>query len=109
MENELQQYARQYMDKQNNRPIPEFEGYSPNEMQHLLHDPFGLDSPLKLNNLDDAGYNAIPILNLIRHLGHHLAESGDMKLTAKGFLCKKILPGFSRSVRRCSCSRRDRQ
>lgn len=79
------------MDQQNNRPIPEFEGYSPNEMQYLLHDPFGPDSPLKLNVLDEADYRLIPMLNMIRYLGKHLKKTGEMKLTAKGFLPVKIV------------------
>lgn len=91
MDNNLQQFARQYMDRQNNRPIPEFEGYSPNEMQYLLHDPFGPESPLKLNVLDEADYRLIPMLNMIRYLGRHLKKTGEMKLTAKGFLPVKIV------------------
>lgn len=78
MENDLQQYARQYMYQQNNRSVTDFEGYSPNEMQQLLYDPFGPDSPLNLNKLDDAGYNAIPIFNLVRHLMRHLSLSIDL-------------------------------
>lgn len=74
------------MDRQNNRPVPDFEGYSPNEMQYLYLDPFSSGSPLKLNILEDAAYHSIPMLNLIRHLGAHLKQDGDMKLTAKGFL-----------------------
>jgi len=91
LDNDLQQFARQYMDRQNNRPIPEFEGYSPNEMQYLLHDPFGPDSPLKLNVLDEADYRLIPMLNMIRYLGERLKKTGEMKLTAKGFLPVKIV------------------
>lgn len=79
------------MDRQNNRPIPEFEGYSPNEMQHLIYDPFGPDSPLQLNVLEEADYRSIPMLNLIRYLGTHLKKAGEMKLTAKGFLQVKIV------------------
>lgn len=87
----MQQFARQYMDRQNNRSIPEFEGYSPNEMQYLLHDPFGPDSPLKLNVLDEADYRLIPMLNMIRYLGGLLKKTGEMKLTAKGYLPVKIV------------------
>ena len=91
MDNELQQFARQYMDRQNNRPIPEFEGYSPNEMQYLLHDAFGPESPMKLNFLDETDYRLIPMLNIIRYLGERLKETGGIKLTAKGFLPVKMV------------------
>ncbi len=91
MENDLQQFARQYMDRQNNRPIPEFEGYSPNEMQHMLHDPFGPDSPLQINVLGEDDYRSIPLLNQIRYLGDQLKKSGELKLTAKGFLPVKVV------------------
>ncbi len=46
---------------------------------------------MKLNVLDKAAYRSIPMLNLIQHLGEHLKKTGEMKLTAKGFLPVKIV------------------
>lgn len=53
------------MHEQNNRAVPEFEGYSPMEMHILLHDPFNPDSPVKLKEMTDDAYGKIPLLNQI--------------------------------------------
>jgi len=66
--NELNQAFNEIMREQNNRPLPEFEGYSPAEMHAILWDPFGPDCPMKLNKLSDADYSKIPLLNQIHHL-----------------------------------------
>ena len=38
---EIQGHVNSFMQEQNNRPVPEFEGYSTFEMQHILYDTFG--------------------------------------------------------------------
>ena len=68
-----------------------FEGLSPEQMRFLLDDPFGTESPLKLQLLDPEDYAGIPMLNQVKYLLNHLRESGELKLTKKGFLPVKLV------------------
>lgn len=88
---DIQRHIDQAMNEQNNRPIPEFEGYSPFEMHKILHFTFAIDSPLKLQKLSDTDYKNIPILNQIKYLTDLIDKNGDIKLTNKGFLPTKIV------------------
>ena len=63
-------------------------------MHHLLYDPFGAESPLKLRTLDPEDYSQIPILNQIKFLIAHIKEKGELKLTKKGFLPVKLVAGL---------------
>ncbi|MDT8309459.1 MAG: hypothetical protein RQ866_07990 [Bacteroidales bacterium] len=88
---EIQRHIDQVMNEQNNRPIPEFEGYSPFEMHKILHFTFAVDSPLKLQKLSDSDYQKIPILNQIKYLADLIEKNGEIKLTNKGYLPTKIV------------------
>jgi len=88
---DIQRHIDQAMNEQNNRPIPEFEGYSPFEMHKILHFTFAIDSPLELQKLSDTDYKNIPILNQIKYLTDLIDKNGDIKLTNKGFLPTKIV------------------
>jgi hypothetical protein len=88
---DIQRHIDQLMNEQNNRPIPEFEGYSPFEMHKILHFTFAIDSPLKLQKLSDTDYTKIPILNQIKYLTDLIDKNGEIKLTNKGFLPTKIV------------------
>jgi len=79
------------VDKQNNRAILEFEGYSLIEMQHLLCSPFEEKSPIKLQKLNDAEYAKIPLLNMVKYFLNLLKKEEEIKLTAKGFLPTKFV------------------
>jgi len=79
------------MLKQNNRPIPEFEGYSPFEMHILTRDPFGIQSPLQLKPLSEEEYHEIPLLNQIHYLARLINDAGELKLTQKGYLPPRIV------------------
>ena len=89
--NELNQAFNEIMREQNNRPQPEFEGYSPAEMHAILWDPFGPDCPMKLNKLSDADYSKIPLLNQIHHLATKIDAAGEMKLTQRGYLSPGVI------------------
>lgn len=88
---DIQKHIDKITNEQNNRAIPEFEGYSPFEMQQVLHFTFGADSPIKLQKLSDPDYQKIPILNLVKYLTDLIAKNGEIKLTNKGFLPTKIV------------------
>jgi hypothetical protein len=88
---DIQKKIDKVMHEQNNRPIPEFEGYSPFEMHQILHFTFGDQSPVKLQRLSDADFQRIPILNQVKYLTRLVDKAGEMKLTNKGFLPTKIV------------------
>lgn len=88
---DIQKHIDKIVNEQNNKPIPEFEGYSSFEMHNILHHTFAIDSPLKLQKLSDADYKKIPILNQIKYLTDLIDKSGEIKLTSKGFLPTKIV------------------
>ncbi len=79
------------MRDQNRQGLPDFEGFSPAEMQYILYDPLGSESPVKLKKLKDEEYRDVPMLNLVRYLMERTGESGEIKLTAKGFLPVKLV------------------
>ncbi len=79
------------INEQNSRGIPDFEGYSPDDMSHILYDPFGEDSPILLMKMSDSDYKRIPILNQMKYLSELIDKQGEMKLTPKGNLPLKIV------------------
>jgi len=88
---DIQRHIDQVMNEQNNRSIPEFEGYSPFEMHHILNFTFGKDSPIQLQKLSDIDYKRIPILNQIKYLADLIHKNKEIKLTNKGFLPTKVV------------------
>ena len=87
----IQKHIDKLMNEQNNRSIPDFEGYSPFEMHQILHFTVSTDSPIKLQRLSDADYKKIPILNQVKYLTNLIDNAGEIKLTNKGFLPVKIV------------------
>ncbi len=88
---DIQKHIDKVMNEQNNRSIPEFEGYSPFEMHHILHFTFESNSPISLQKLSNIDYEKIPILNQIKYFLNLILENGEIKLTAKGFLPTRIV------------------
>ncbi|MCF8259487.1 MAG: hypothetical protein K9J12_01820 [Melioribacteraceae bacterium] len=88
---DIQRHIDQIMHEENNRSIPEFEGYSPFEMHQILHFTFGIDSPIQLHKLSDKDYKRIPILHQIKYLTDMIDKNGELKLTNKGFLPAKLV------------------
>lgn len=83
---DLQKHLERVVHEQNNRPRPEFEGYSPSEMHAILHFTFEESSPISFQKLDAADHRKIPILNQIKYLTNMIKEAGEIKLTKLGFL-----------------------
>jgi len=91
MLSEIQKHLEQLMLEKNNRGNPAFEGYSSIEMEHILYDTFGDKSPIQLQHLTENEYNTIPMLRQIKYLVNLIAETGELKLTAKGYLPTKVV------------------
>lgn len=88
---DVQRQIDQIMNEQNNRSIPEFEGYSPVEMHKILHFTFEPKSPISMQTLTEEEYLNIPMLNQVKYFLNLVREFGEIKLTAKGFLPTKIV------------------
>jgi hypothetical protein len=88
---ELQAHLDKYMFEQNNRSIPEFEGYSPSEMHNILFFTFEENSPISLQKLTDSEYHQIPMFKQFKYFIDLLKKTGEIKLTAKGNLPLKIV------------------
>ena len=88
---DLKAHLDEMINKLNCETSQDFEGLSPEQMHHLLYDPFGAESPLKLRTLDPEDYERIPLLNQIKFLIAQIKEKGELKLTKKGFLPVKLV------------------
>ncbi len=75
----------------NKRPLSDFEDYSSEEMHSMLYQPFSSDCPVQILNPSDEHYAKIPMFMLIRHLMKLIADNGEMKLTARGYLPVKVV------------------
>jgi hypothetical protein len=91
MNKDLERALNKMMQEQNARGIPDFEGYSPNEMHFLLHEPFGKDSPIRMQTMKPEAYASVPMLNQIRYLVGQIRDQGEVKLTRRGFLPVKMV------------------
>jgi len=91
MKEDIHKHINQIINDQNKLGIPDFEGYSPMEMQFILYDTFGDKSPILLKKLADSEYQKIPIHNQIKFLADLINNHGELKLTNKGFLPTKIV------------------
>ncbi|MFW6222654.1 MAG: hypothetical protein ACOC3T_03480 [Bacteroidota bacterium] len=89
--NELQQHLNKIMREENTKPRASFQGYSSSEMNHILYDTFGDNSPIQIKKINDTDYQRIPIFRLVSHLMNILLEQKELKLTQKGYLPVKIV------------------
>ncbi|MFS4415457.1 hypothetical protein [Maribacter sp. 2307ULW6-5] len=87
----IEKAIQEAMAAQNNRKVPDFEGYSPAEMHYLLHDSFHKESPLTLKSAKPQHFMKVPIFNLVGHLMEHLENQGGIKLTQKGHLPVRLV------------------
>lgn len=95
---DIQKHIDKAMNEQNNRSIPEFEGYSPFEMHQVLHFTFGADSPIKLQKLSDPDYKMIPILNLVKYLTDLIAKRRNKTDKQRIFTDKNSLRPLSTGI-----------
>jgi hypothetical protein len=89
--NELHRLLDQEVKNHNSKGVADFEGYSPEMMTNILHQPLEDKSPITLRELSESDYNRVPILNQIKYFLNLVEESGEIKLTKKGFLPTKIV------------------
>jgi hypothetical protein len=76
----------------NNRPVENFLGFSPIEMEYLLYDTFGEKSPLQFSNdLDDNTLNQIPLFCVVEEYLKIIQRDKQIKLTPLGALPRKVM------------------
>lgn len=87
-----EQEIRNYQILLNNRPIDDFENYSPNEMNYILYDTFHKNSVIAFqDNPSKETLKQIPFLLQVKYLLKTIDQLGEIKLTGKGFLPTKIV------------------
>lgn len=88
---EFNRYLQKYTERQNNRSIPSFDDYSPQEMSIIIDNPWSDASPIKLRAISKEDIESIPLLRQIGHLMSILQREGKIKLTAIGNLPLKFV------------------
>lgn len=88
---EIEKYIQETIEKRNQEPVSDFEGYSPAEMQVILYDTFNSKSPIQILKAEENDYLKIPILNQVKFLLNLIETQGELKLTNKGFLTTKVV------------------
>ncbi|MFO7616247.1 MAG: hypothetical protein R6V75_03270 [Bacteroidales bacterium] len=88
---EFKKHAEKLIREHNTTGMPDFEGYSPQEMRFILYDTFGPESPIQFTKMAAADYGRVPMLNQVKYLLHLIRAGGEIKLTTKGYLPTKIV------------------
>jgi len=88
---DLNRKMGEFFRTQNNTPRADFEGYSSLEMHKILHFTFDGDSPIQFSKLVPQDYEQIPILRQVKRLTEIIAQNGQIKLTAAGYLPVKVV------------------
>lgn len=89
-EDDIHNQLQQLTDRHNATPQKEFFGLTPEEMHHLVHEPFGRNSKIKIKKLNTEQYNSIPLVRQTFALLHTLSTT-DIKLTKLGWLPLKTV------------------
>lgn len=85
---EAEQFANAFIQSRNSRPLKEFQGLSPDQMQSLLYLPY--ESPKLLEFSEPTSdVSTVPIMKLALLLLNGVGEKG-VKATAKGNLPRKL-------------------
>jgi hypothetical protein len=87
----IEKYVIEAINKRNNEPVADFEGYSPTEMQLILYNTFDSQSPVQIQKVNSEIYKNVPVFNQVKFLFNLINEQKELKLTNKGFLPTKIV------------------
>lgn len=76
----------------NNRPVENFLGFTPTEVEYLLYDTFGEKSPLQFrHDLDGSSLDQIPLFRVAEEYLKIIQRDKQIKLTLLGALPKKVM------------------
>ncbi|MEM6800883.1 MAG: hypothetical protein AAF696_05735 [Bacteroidota bacterium] len=89
---QLQKKLDDFMENENRRPREEMDNLSPNDMYTLLYHTFEASSPIQLSNpkKDEELVEKVPFLKLMLYFLKKIHGEGELKLTAKGNLSRKL-------------------
>ena len=88
---EINGYLAGYMEKLNNLPREEFEGYSSHEMAFILDRTFDKGSPLEIKKMDIADCRQIPLFRQVGYLLDTIVAEKGIKLPPNGNLPRKVV------------------
>lgn len=89
---ELNRRIQAEVDLRNNKPLEDFHGRSPQEMEYLFHMPYHMDSPMQIiDEIDEGILLKVPIVEIALCLMKTIDESSGIKLTANGNLPLKVV------------------
>ena len=91
---ELKRELNQIFHGHNQKPVDDFLGLSPTQMQYILHNPFSLTNEIFLfeyGNHFDQNIKEVPFLEQALYFLNRLYELGEMKATQKGNLPKSFV------------------
>ncbi|MEM6964397.1 MAG: hypothetical protein AAF573_06500 [Bacteroidota bacterium] len=87
----LQEEMERQMNELNILPVEKIDNLSPMDLEYLLYDTFGEDSPVAFKaNIADDILDDIPFLKLCEAYFEILQQHGALKLTARGNLPRKV-------------------
>ena len=91
---ELKQELDQFFYSHNKKPIDDFLGLTPTQIQYILHNPFSLTNTIfifEYGNHFEQNIKVVPFLEQALYFLNRLYESGEMKATQKGNLPKAFV------------------
>ena len=94
---ELRQKLNQFFHNHNKKPTDDFLGFSPTQMQCILHNPFRLTNEIfvfEYENYFEQNIKEVPFLEQALYFLNRLYELGEMKATQKGNLPKAFVMEF---------------
>ncbi len=88
---ELNGFLGEWMQMSNSRPLENFEGYSPFEMQLILHDLLGESCPVQLTDFTEEVCESVPLFGQVKMVLEIIEKERDLKLTQTGNLPPRIV------------------
>jgi hypothetical protein len=87
---EMNKLLAEFQDKLNNKPIDDFDGISPAQMDVLLRDPLSKGSLLQFKKDMEEHLDQVPLFTLSELLLEEIRGAGKLKLTVKGNLPLRV-------------------
>lgn len=85
-------FRNDFMDKHNSKPVDDFCGFSPNQMQSILYSPLDTSCPIRLKEIiTDNVLFKVPAYLVCKNLLTEIQNLNGIKLTATGNIPPKII------------------
>ena len=88
---EINGFLAEWMQVENNRPIEHFEGYSPWEMQQIMHNLLRENCPVQLASFTKDDCSCVPLFRQVKMLLEFIEKEEKLKLTKTGNLPLRIV------------------